>query len=286
MSIFLSKQLKYFMVAMELKCISKAADALCITRTPLCKKLIDIEKSLNKKLFVRSYNQLTPTDIATSLHKELLPLYESHLKIEKKLASRHCEAVLEIIFDITMPEMLYRTISSFIQGELPNRKLKFKRTLISEDILNKNAREENTIFISVRQLTFVPLYTVCTLHGSEVSILMPKHHLQSKDSISFYVWNDNYLDYFKERVKTVLNEEYSTINFIEHNQEFTSIVSRIYQGYGACILPLKSAMMYRNEKLHTKVIKGKYISVYLYYIDNNSLRNEVNITKQTITSVI
>lgn len=53
MAIFISKQLKYFMTAMEHKSISKAAETLFLTRTPLSKILSDLEQFLDCKLFDR-----------------------------------------------------------------------------------------------------------------------------------------------------------------------------------------------------------------------------------------
>ena len=88
MSIFISKQLKYFMVAMEKKCISKAADELYLTRTPLCKKLADLENALGETLFIRKYNELVPTEYAVSLYKELTPIYEAQSRLENKLNNK------------------------------------------------------------------------------------------------------------------------------------------------------------------------------------------------------
>ena len=67
MAIFISKQLKYFMTAMEHKSISKAAETLFLTRTPLSKILSDLEQFLDCKLFDRQYNTLVPTQFAWDL---------------------------------------------------------------------------------------------------------------------------------------------------------------------------------------------------------------------------
>ncbi|EBF9036684.1 LysR family transcriptional regulator, partial [Salmonella enterica] len=56
MGIFISKKLKYFIMAMEKRSFASASEALCITRSPLSKAITEIEEHLDGKLFIRKHN--------------------------------------------------------------------------------------------------------------------------------------------------------------------------------------------------------------------------------------
>ena len=129
MTIFISKQLRYFMEAMDKKCISKAAEALCLTRTPLTKKLMDLEDTLGEKFFIRTYNELTPTDYASYIYEELRPLYEAHLHFETTISSQRRKKPTMVIFDISIPELICRYIESSIQAEIYPHKIKTQRVI-------------------------------------------------------------------------------------------------------------------------------------------------------------
>lgn len=286
MSIFISKQLKYFMVAMEKKCISKAADELYLTRTPLCKKLVDLENVLGEILFIRKYNELIPTKYAVSLHKELMPIYEAQSRLESRLSNKNNGNVLIIFFDISIPEFIYRSIISSIQGEITQLIMKFQRTVITEQLISENAYAKNVFFILLRPLIFSHPFKEVAWHGSEVSILMPKHHLNTSELIEIYVWNDGYINHFKDKIEATLQEKYRAINFISHNYDITAVLHKLYRGKGACILPLKTAMIYKNESLGIKLIPSKQISVYMYWNECVDFKDGFERTKQVVLTFI
>lgn len=286
MSIFISKQLKYFMVAMEKKCISKAADELYLTRTPLCKKLADLENALGETLFIRKYNELVPTEYAVSLYKELTPIYEAQSRLENKLNNKGGCGTITIVFDVTVPELMYRTISSSIEGEITQVKVKFQRVIITEKLLQDNAYINNIFFISLRPLVLCYPFKEVKWHGGEVTILMPKSKMNATDFIDIYMWNDGFSSHFKDRIETALKNKYESVSFILHNFDFSTILHRIYRGKGACILPLKTALIYKSESLAVKPIKERKISVFMYHNEGLSFKEGFERTKQVLLSFI
>lgn len=71
MGIFISKKLKYFIMAMEKRSFASASEALCITRSPLSKAITEIEEHLDGKLFIRKHNDLIPTPLAIEYYKKM-----------------------------------------------------------------------------------------------------------------------------------------------------------------------------------------------------------------------
>lgn len=286
MSIFMSKQLKYFMVAMEKQCIAKAAEQLYLTRTPLCKKLSDLEDSLGAMLFIRKYNELIPTEYALSLHKELQPLYEEHQRIENKIRKCDKEGAITVYIDITIPELIYRHISSSIKSEMPVRKIKFQRLLITEELLEQNIHVSDALFISLRPFSLIYSYRQIMWIGDEVCLLLPKKHQNNVEVINIYVWQDNYLKYLRERINSVLDGKFDMINVISHNLDFAAILYKIYHGNGACILPLKMAMIYKNENLCIQPVTGKNIPVYMHFNNDSNHKDTFEKIKLVLMSLI
>ena len=274
------------MVAMEKGCIAKAAEELFLTRTPLCKKLSDLENLLGEKLFLRNYKELAPTTYALSLYNELLPLYQAHLKIENKFNKTGNSTTINIIFDTTVPEIMYRYIMASIQAEITNRKLKFQRRKITDEVFTTNMQNDEAIFISIRSLTFFCSYKQVMWYGSEPGILLPSHKVDLTKHIDIFLWNDGYVEYFKRRINSSLENVYKSINYIPHNLELTAVLYKIFRGEGAIVLPMKTAVMYRNENLAIKPVMGKFIPVYMYHNDNNTCTHEFEKIKNVISSYI
>ncbi|WMY38922.1 hypothetical protein [Citrobacter freundii] len=111
---------------------------------------------------------------------------------------------------------------------------------------------------------------------------MSKGKVDITDFIDIFVWNDGYTNHFKTRIETALKDKYKTINYIYHNFDFSTILHRIYRGHGACVMPLKTALIYKSEGLGTKSIAAKYTSVYMYHNDNLLYKDGFDKTKQVL----
>lgn len=286
MSMFISRQLKYFMVTMKTRCISRAAEELCLTRSPLCKKLTDLENSLGMQLFVRKYNELEPTQYADELYDQLLPLYEMHLSLENTLKVINKRDPLTFIFDITIPELLYRNITSLIQAKIHTRKFKCQRMIVCEQSFSEHNTSDNIIYILLRPVTLSGSYKQIMWMGSEVTLLHPKNKNVVSGSVDVYLWKDNYIDYFKTRIEKTFNNNHMLINYISHNLDLTAILYNIYQGCGGCFLPLKTALVYKNDSVQIQPFAGKNIPVYMYYNNEKNYPDELEVVKKILKSVI
>lgn len=281
MSVFVSKQLKYFMVAMEKRSISKAAEELYLTRTPLSKKLADLENALNAQLFNRKYNELEPTDYALALYDELNPLYHAHLQLEKKLKDNDKDKVISVIFDISVPELLYRILSAAIQSEFHNKQIKFQRIIITDQLLEDNKNNRNAIFVSLRMITPLVSYKTLSWTGGEVALMHSKC-LSHSDLLELHIWKDESSEFFKRKAETLLKERYESIHFIPHNMEFQSVMYRVHQGVGAFMMPLKCATMHKNENMIIEALSGRYTHIYMYH----NVEEKTESTVQTVKNIL
>lgn len=82
---FLSKNLRYFMAVAKHASITKAADFLCITPSPLSKNIQMLEAAIGFPLFNRDKHGLHLTEKGVLLHQKLTPSYNDILAIEQDL---------------------------------------------------------------------------------------------------------------------------------------------------------------------------------------------------------
>ena len=152
--------------------------------------------------------------------------------------------------------------------------------------MSPSFESDNVILIALRALPLTQNYKYFILPRVEICILQPKHNKDKKGNIDIYIWKDRFTDYFKEKISTALENEYENINFISHNIDLCAIVYKLYHGEGACILPLKIAMMLKNENLEIKKIKANFTYLYFYHRDLSSYSNETIKIKKCLSSLM
>lgn len=274
---------------MDKRCISKAADMLCITRTPLSKILIDIETSLGDRLFIRKYNNLEPTTLALKLYNDLLPIYKAHLALEREIKDNCANDVLNVVFDISFPEGIYKVIVSALKSIDFSCHAKFERKLTSELMCNSDSLNDNSIIISLRDLSPINRYNYESWLGSEVAIMTSRNFNISTSALKIYVWKDKYTVFFAGKVIYIIQSTFeinSEIEIIEHNHELPTLIYNVYHGNGCIVMPIKIATMYTSEKTAITPIKRSNVKVFTYH--NLSKRMLINYDKikETLCTLI
>lgn len=173
MEIFLSKKLRYFMVIMETRNFSKAADALCITRSPLSKVISELEQNLGDILFIRKHNELSPTSLAWACYNKCKPFYDSLRSMEDDYKIKANQKPISIIFDISIPELLFRHVEMI--AKLEQLYVELKRELITTDTLYNLQHSENHAIISFRELGRSSNIKYNTWEACEVVLLSSQH---------------------------------------------------------------------------------------------------------------
>ncbi len=80
--LFCSKNLKYFMESAKKESFTLAADALCITPSPLSRIIYQLEQRVGCQLFERLPGRTKLTEEGMALYQELLPCYERMRRVE------------------------------------------------------------------------------------------------------------------------------------------------------------------------------------------------------------
>jgi hypothetical protein len=277
------------MVAMDKRCISKAADVLCITRTPLSKILIDIETSLGDCLFIRKYNNLEPTTLAFKMYHELLPIYKAHLALEREIRASCAHDVLNIIFDISIPEMVYKLIVSAIKSISFDCHVIFERKITSELMCNSEYLNNNSIIISMRDLAPINRYSCESWLGSEIAIMTSRNFNISTDTLKIYAWKDKYTAFFVGKVISIIQLTFETngeIEIIEHNHELPTLIYNVYHGNGCIVMPIKIATMYKSEKIAITPIKRSNVKVFMYHNLSKKMLRNFDIVKKALCTLI
>ncbi|HHH1370396.1 TPA: LysR family transcriptional regulator [Yersinia enterocolitica] len=80
----IAKYLKYFIVTAQKKSITAAADALCITPSPLSRSIKELESKLGCKLFKRTPRGFTLSQEGALLYEKVMPHYKALTDLEKE----------------------------------------------------------------------------------------------------------------------------------------------------------------------------------------------------------
>jgi DNA-binding transcriptional LysR family regulator len=86
---FLSKNMRYFIAVAQYASITKAADYLCITPSPLSKYISQLESRLGYPLFFRYGNGMKLTPKGERVYEELFPHFVKIADLERKLSTNY-----------------------------------------------------------------------------------------------------------------------------------------------------------------------------------------------------
>lgn len=81
--LFASKQLHYFITTAHMLCLTKAAERLCMTPSPLGRSITQLEERLGYKLFIRLPDGLRLTPEGEALYHDIYPYYQRLMDMEK-----------------------------------------------------------------------------------------------------------------------------------------------------------------------------------------------------------
>lgn len=264
MDIFVSKKLKYFMVVMQKKNLSKAAEALCITRSPLSKKINELESLLGAPLFKRCGTGLAPTLLARDYYEKCKETYEKLCTIDDEILESKKRKDIHLLFDISFPTFLTNHIQNILELEKDVVQLE-RRIILPEDIQTiKNNKK--IIAISLREIPFAHDTAPTKWCSEGFSLLFPDSNDPDDVPLSLpvYVWRDSFTSYIKETITKILKCGSTEVKFIEHNFPLCSLMHLIKSEKGCAVLPFKFAQTFKIEGVKTKKIPYNvpYVNIY------------------------
>lgn len=273
---FISKKMRYFMVIMEKRNFSRAAEALCITRSPLSKMISEIELLLADKLFIRKHNDLEPTFLAWEMYYKCKPLYDKLLTLESNYSRHHDEYLPELYFDVTVPENLFKTLKMILSSEELN--ISCKRDLLSYDEIITLKDMRRKWVISFRDLGSCAGVHKEQWEGGELVLL--RSHEQCKDTRRLppiYIWKENYTEFLKERFLYAIDDVTTNLDFIEHNYDMSTLFYLVRTGKGMALSSRKLATMYKLDGVSILPLKKYHPKFYLY--SNMSSESDVRLMR-------
>lgn len=261
MGILLSKKMKYFMVTMERRNFSLAADELCITRSPLSKVITEIESWLGGKLFIRRHNDLEPTSLAWDFYHKCKPLYYKTLSLESEWSSKKTQTLLTFHFDISIPELLFRQLVMIAQVEKINAK--FIRESIDVNDEQQLKYQSNYIMIATRPLRCNYHTEYSSWEGCPLVVLKSKYVPQSNQQ-NMFIWKDKHVDYMKEHYSHILSQSKILPSFIEHDFDIPTLLYAVRSGKGSLLMSQKMAQLYKIDGIEYQTLSGYHPRIYFY----------------------
>ena len=263
MGTFLAKKMHYFMVTMEEKNFAKAAERLCITRSPLSKIISEFEANLGGKLFKRTYSDLEPTQLAMDYYLKCKDLYDTLLQLESGLHHKNENKPLNIFFDVSVPELLCRMISMGLSSD--GLIFERRRNIINIETINDLLKTPDNIIFSLREISSQLWDSVDKWKTDElVMVSAPEQSYLPKEP-AFFIWNDNFKDYMKRGLASRLRKSVSELNFIEHNYDFSGLLYNIHKGNGCAFMTKKLAVLYKTDGVVMSNLKKQSLEGFLYY---------------------
>ncbi|HBT4643860.1 TPA: LysR family transcriptional regulator [Klebsiella aerogenes] len=261
MGILLSKKMKYFMVTMERRNFSLAADELCITRSPLSKVITEIESWLGGKLFIRRHNDLEPTSLAWDFYHKCKPLYYKTLSLESEWSSKKTQSLLTFHFDISIPELLFRQLVMIAQVEKIDAK--FIRGSIDVNDEQQLKYQSNYIMIATRPLRCNYHTEYSSWEGCPLVVLKSKYVPQSNLQ-NIFIWKDKHVDYMKEHYSHILSQSKIVPSFIEHDFDIPTLLYAVRSGKGSLLMSQKMAQLYKIDGIEYQTLSGYHPRIYFY----------------------
>jgi len=283
MGVLLAKKMKYFMVTMEVRNFAKAAEALCITRSPLSKAIFELEDYLGGKLFNRTYNSLEPTELAIEYYQKCKPIYEMLVALENECRSGNTESPLMLLFDISVPELLYQQIVMAMKSE--NILFNCERYVVNLSDLEGISRK-NSIIISLREIASNADCDVDKWQGDEIVICMPNDHNIRQTKTDIFIWKDLTTDYIQRSFSQLTKPFIPDINFIEHNLNLTGLLYNVRAGKGCSLLTRKMATMFKVDGITYLPIKDRRPTIHLYHGNQKSVNKFIPQLKNVINTFI
>lgn len=283
MGALLAKKMKYFMVTMEERNFAKAAEALCITRSPLSKAIGELEDYLGGKLFTRTYNSLEPTELAFDYYQKCKPIYEMIIDLESGCRSGKTDTPLTILFDISVPELLYQQIVIAMKSE----KLTFncERYVINLSDIDEIARK-HTLIVSLREIASNNNCDVDKWQGDEIVICLPVNHNSLPNTTRIFIWKDLSSSYLQRTFSQVVKDYLPDPIFIEHNFTLTGLLYNIHAGKGCSLLTRKIATMFKVDGVEYVSIKDRRPTIYMYYATDKRKNDIIPQIKTIINNFI
>ncbi|GAL60006.1 putative LysR family transcriptional regulator [Pseudescherichia vulneris NBRC 102420] len=283
MGVLLAKKMKYFMVTMEVRNFAKAAEALCITRSPLSKAIFELEDYLGGKLFNRTYNSLEPTELAIEYYQKCKPIYEMLVALENECRSGNTESPLMLLFDLSVPELLYQQIVMAMKSE--NILFNCERYVVNLSDLEGISRK-NSIIISLREIASNADCDIDKWQGDEIVICMPNDHNIRQTKTDIFIWKDLTTDYIQRSFSQLTKPFIPDINFIEHNLNLTGLLYNVRAGKGCSLLTRKMATMFKVDGITYLPIKDRRPTIHLYHGNQKSVNKFIPQLKNVINTFI
>lgn len=283
MGVLLAKKMKYFMVTMEVRNFAKAAEALCITRSPLSKAIFELEDYLGGKLFNRTYNSLEPTELAIEYYQKCKPIYEMILALENECRFGNTESPLSILFDISVPELLYQQIVMAMKSE--NISFNCERYVVNLTDVDEISRK-NSVVISLREIAPNVDCYVDRWQGDEIVICMPDDYHSRHKNTSIFIWKDLSTDYLRRSFHQMAKEHLTNITFLEHNLNLTGLLYNVRSGKGCSFLTRKMATMFKVDGVVCIPAKDRRPTIHLYHSNQKSVSKHMLQLKSIINTFI
>ncbi len=284
MNFLLSKRMKYFIVTMEEKCITRAAEILCITRSPLGKVISDLEERVGGKLFLRKYNTLEPTPLAHSLYNRIKPLYETLVSIELALDKSKKHIILNLIFDISIPHGLYMHYINIIESE--NIEFTHKRINVTAELILNLQYSQGSIVLSQRNFSYVDGITRVLLSEDRLCLLV-NEQMQNEDLLDADYMKEHpilirtceSMNYTKNWLSFLLKDNLPYLYFKDSPSDMSTMLYSVSHGKSMVLLPEKMANFYQVKGVRSIIMKSINIKKTMFY--NSKEKNSIPLEKIT-----
>lgn len=274
---------------MRTKSVNNATEHLCITRTPLMRVLNEFEESTKCQLFIRKYGKLEPTEAAVTLYEKIKPLYDTLILIEEEYSgtSSRASRALELLFDISVPHILFQYITARLSTLNP--RIVCRRVSIATDDVSSLLSHPDVALFTYRPL---PAGTParCYPVGTESVVLLLPDVISQCDlsnsslmqSLIFYIRRERYFYEVKEYILQLTGHRLPSLNIQGTDNEIPASLFSVSAGNGAIILPEQLAYLFSPPHSIKIKLNDIVLNRYLYV---NALNKNQPLIHQVMTTL-
>lgn len=289
MTLLMSKKLKYFIICFETRCVNQAAEQLYITRSPLARVLYELEDKLGGKLFVRKYNLLEPTELASSLYEKIKPVYNVLCAIENEFNVSTRTSGAELLCDISVPHVIYQYLCTRLK--MLEHPITCRRVFVSHDEIQSMTTNPEIILFSFRKISISEEFDFQKFSDESVYLLLPEH-ISEQDMTDFRIMRDirlyirkhDFSSEVKGMISSATKDSIPHINIRETECDMTSLLFIVSAGEGMLLLPECLISYFSPPRTRKLRISGLNIQSGLYVNKRHKNKNLIKNVSSMLVS--
>lgn len=251
------RHLKYFLAVAEELNFTKASEKLFISQPPLSRQIIELEKELQAKLFIRNNKKVELTEAGKYFEKEVKAIFQNleQITLKTKKIAGNISGEFRIAYISSIYSSEISNLIKYLRGQYPyvNFKLFEISTTKQIEALEKGKIDLGIIRSPVKspkikaQLWFKDGFSV--VYNKNFINLNSEKEIPNLENETFVFFNKDYAPHYHEVLLELCAFYGFTPKVVHESNNINSIVQLVKNGLGISIVPSNIAKNNQDQEI-------------------------------------